>query len=196
MKSLELYAMEWLRYKARCVLLVNERSIRYGAGRPDCLGVRANRTTVEVEVKRSLADFKNNAAKRHATYRSRGSEWHEAQAPSQFYFIVPFKLVARVTPLLPSWAGLLATPHAAQVRRPRDDEARVIVRAPTNRKASRLTVRECVEASALQTNMVLAQRRKIDELKERVKAMERGEFICRKCGLRKDGERDKREPQF
>lgn len=164
MKSLETYAMEWLRYSARCVLLVNERPIRYGTGRPDCMGVRKNRSIVEVEVKRSLTDFKNNALKRHATYRERGSEYHERQAPSQFYFIVPFKLVAQVTPLLPSYSGLLSAPHAMV-----KDEAFVVVRAPVNRLAIRLTLRECVEASALQTNMVLAQRRKIDELKERLK---------------------------
>lgn len=28
----------------------------------------------------------------------------------------------------------------------------------------------------------------IDELREKVRELERGEYICKKCGLRKDGE--------
>lgn len=163
MKSLETYAMEWLRYKAGCVLLVNQRSVTYGGGVPDCVGVKRSRHVIEVEVKRSLQDFKANSDKRHIRMRD-WSEWHRMNAPRQFYFIVPFALLPKVRPLLPPWAGLLSAPNAFQVQ-----EAHVVVKAPVNDRARKLTLNECVRASALQTNMVLAQHRKIDELKTKLR---------------------------
>ncbi len=165
MKSLETFAMEWLRYTAGCVLLVNQRSLTWQhSGVPDCVGVKRSRHLIEVEVKRSLQDFKANALKRHVVYRERGLKHFEKHAARQFYFIVPFKLVAKVQPLLPAWAGLLSAPNSFQ-----EQEAHVIVKAPVNDMAERMSLIDCVRASSLQTNMVLSQHRKIDELRERLR---------------------------
>jgi hypothetical protein len=67
----------------------------------------------EVEIKISLADFKNDFSKKqtkHAILRW-GSYWngqhYTAARPNYFSYCVPFELVEKVLPLVPPYAGLL-----------------------------------------------------------------------------------------
>jgi len=156
-KSLEQFAMEWLRYERRCVIVLNERTPRFWQGRPDCIGVTRDRHVVEVECKRTMSDFEANGNKRHLRNLTVFSDTF----PRQYYFMVPYKLAARVKLLLPAWAGLMHAPNAMQAQ-----QAWVVVRAPVNERAKRLSLRECVESVALMTNQILAQQRRIQELKD------------------------------
>ena len=102
--TMELAAMHWLRYQKGCALITLERQPRFMAwARPDVLGLTTKRELVEVEIKRTLSDFKANAKKRHVRYRDNFiTQW-----PHWFYFLVPKALAPEVADLRPTWAGLL-----------------------------------------------------------------------------------------
>lgn len=102
--SLEVAAIEWLRYEHSCPLVCMERSPIYGGGVPDVVGVTKKRLVIEIEVKRTLSDFKANEKKTGVIWRRQGlcSEY-----PLKFYFLVPPKLVDKVKPLLKDGEGLL-----------------------------------------------------------------------------------------
>lgn len=151
--NLELMAMRWLRFEKRCRLAMFERSPRQAwCGQPDVLGVTDRRYLYEIEIKRSLSDFKANQRKPFHRLRTIGpSEFHDAKYPKMFWFLVPFELVDKVKPILPSWAGLL--------RGPTDGEIQTIwsvVKAPANNKSVPLTTKECVYLSQQMSNQILS----------------------------------------
>lgn len=76
------------------------------------------------------------------------------KAPRQFYFLVPEKIVLKVAPITPEWAGL------AFLRDERFFD--VLKTAPLNQKSQRLTVRECVKIFHLISNQLVAQANAID----------------------------------
>ncbi len=61
--TLEYHALAWLRFEKRCPIVMLERGISY-ISRPDALGITTARYMVEIEIKRSLADFTKNNDKR------------------------------------------------------------------------------------------------------------------------------------
>lgn len=87
-QPLEASALEWLRYDRRCLLVCTERTPMADPCRPDVLGVLPNRRLIEIEIKRSMADFRANGDKRGMQHRP---FW-----PSQFYFLVPREMVEKV----------------------------------------------------------------------------------------------------
>ncbi len=104
-------------------------------GIPDCLGITKARYTIEVEIKRSLSDFKANAEKHHV--RSRDlflSNW-----PKEFWFLVPESLALRASQHCPDWAGLAFMPE-------KRIHFTITKEAPINREAARLSVKECCKA--------------------------------------------------
>lgn len=128
---LETRALHWLLYKGGCHYAVCERSPRPITGEPDVLGVKAGRRMVEIEIKRSVSDFRANAKKRHVVNR----DIYIDRWPYQFYFLVPLALKNKVLPILPSWAGLMT-----------DESFYVQIEkvAPINKLSKRLTVKECL----------------------------------------------------
>lgn len=164
MKSLELYAMEWLRYQRRCIMVLSQRCPRYCNGVPDVIGVLESRLIVEIECKRTLADFKNNGKKWHIRQRETNSAWDLENRPYQFYFMVPFALVHKVEKILPEWAGLMHTPAAFQVQ-----EVHIVKKAPINKHSKAMDDDEFTSSIALMTNQILAQQAKINQLIERLK---------------------------
>lgn len=97
-------ALAWLKNNRKCSVLAIERSpwddVRY---RPDVIGVSPGRKCIEIEIKRSLADFKQDTRK--SVWRHRYN--FKTAWPDQFYFFTPPTLVQRVLPLLPAGLGLL-----------------------------------------------------------------------------------------
>ncbi len=144
--NLEASAMYWLRFEKRCKAVLRERSPRcpYGS-RPDVVGIMQSRYVIEVEAKRSMSDFRANGSKIHIRNRVEG---HLKRYPRQFYFIVPESLVEKVMPELPGYAGLI-TPHYAS--------SKVIVKAPLNYEATKLTWKECVRLGECLSNQMIAQ---------------------------------------
>lgn len=130
--ELECAVVEWLRYERGCRIVVLERGLGSNY-RPDVMGVNRNRMVVEVECKRSLSDFKADAAKRITSWRQSG-----ALNVSQFYYMVPPALVEPVRALLPSYAGLLtlSKEHSPFTKL---NKCRCAAAAPVNRSARRLS---------------------------------------------------------
>lgn len=96
-------AIGWLRFEQRCFLVATERSPVATRCRPDIIGVLRDRRFIEIELKRSKADFVANAAKHSIRWRLQTG----VGLPFRFYFAVPPTLVPAVQPLLQPDEGLL-----------------------------------------------------------------------------------------
>lgn len=146
--SPELRAFAYLRHIRRCPIVLFERTPRpcEWSDRPDAIGVTPARYLIEIEVKRSLADFRANAKKRHVENRQHClKRW-----PKQFYFLTPISIHQRVLAELPEWAGLLAFDNMTQ------HYVEVIRQAPVNRESRKLTFKEAVSLAHLMANQVWA----------------------------------------
>lgn len=139
-------AMRWLRWKKNCVLVLTERSTReWACGRPDVLGITCARYMIEVEVKRTIQDFRADSKKRCRTTRHLYPEY----SPKLFYYAVPPELVSLETEL-PAWAGLLSVPER------RSWGLEVIRAAPVNQESRKLTVKECLRIAHLMSNEIIS----------------------------------------
>lgn len=111
--TLEAAAAEWLRYEHRCPVVMTERSPwdSLAAGRPDVCGVRHTSkklVVIEIEVKRTVADYAANQEKRCMQLRQR---WQDC-VPFQFYFMLAPEIARKIVP--PVWAGVLTVDPAAR----------------------------------------------------------------------------------
>lgn len=86
--TLEAAALSWLRYERRCFLVCLGRNPHKELCIPDVLGLGPDRKLIEIEIKRTMADFRQNGNKRGLKWRT---YW-----PKQFYFLVPPKIAERV----------------------------------------------------------------------------------------------------
>lgn len=136
-------------YAKKCYFVTRERTPVYGAGTPDVLGVTAGRKLIEIEIKRSLSDFRANSGKFHIIHRNKFIE----SAPYQFYFLVPAMLVEKVKPELPEWAGLMS-----------DEEVwcKVLVNAPVNKASKRLSPIQCCKLMRNISNHLCSVENKLD----------------------------------
>lgn len=99
-------ALNWLRFTQRCWIITDERAIWHGF-RPDAIGVKkmhGGYVCVEVEVKTTMTDFRNNAFKRCMEQRAQGWAYF---MPWKYYFCVPPQIADAVLAELPTGAGLL-----------------------------------------------------------------------------------------
>ena len=146
--NLELMAMSWLRWQKRCVIIVNERTPReYPCGLPDVLGVLQSRYLIEIEVKRTLSDFKADALKPSRRCR----DLYPKKFPKQFYYLVLPGMVEKVQPLLPDWAGLMRGPGDQDVQC-----VHVVKTAPTNHESQRLSTKECAKLVYKMANQIVS----------------------------------------
>lgn len=153
--SLELHAALWLRMEKDCPIVLMERSPRYGHGKPDVLGITNARFMLEIEIKRSLSDFRANAAKHHVRNRDAGIANLE-QWPKQFWFLVPPDLVDKVEPELPEWAGLLTIKDRRSAGWYTDVFA--IKKAPINHKSKKLSLKDGLKMLRVVGNEVFSLR--------------------------------------
>ncbi len=92
-KYLKAVGAGWLRYHLKCPLVTFERGIWYYCHSPDILGVRTTGYSVEIEVKVTWKDFKDNFDKRCIINRKHiTTDYH----PASMYFIVPPELVDKI----------------------------------------------------------------------------------------------------
>lgn len=146
--SLEFMAMTWLKFEKRCDALLRERTPRYGHGLPDVLGINASRYVFEIEIKRSLSDFKANSLKPHIAARE-AHPVHAKYWPKYFWYLVPHELCCRVKPLVPPWAGLLRGPDASERQ-----QIISVKPAKANAAAEKLSLLECARLMHCMANQI------------------------------------------
>ena len=145
--NLELCAMWWCWIEKKCHYIIEQRAPRFWLGSPDILGVTKQRFLIEIEVKRSAADFRKDADKRHRKNRDR---FIEDQA-KQFYYMMPRELAEKLRPEIPEWAGLMCPDYGGQ-------SATVLKVAPVNSKSKRLSLKECAKMCRYMTNHMMSSR--------------------------------------
>lgn len=145
--NLELLALRWLKWERRCMIVLRERSPRETiCGRPDVLGITRARFMIEIEIKRSMADFRADGKK--DARRRREQNGLEPLFPRQFYYFTPRKLAETIGPMIPPWAGLMTVSEY--------DGPLVLRVAPSNHASKRLTIKECVQLAYLQSNYIVS----------------------------------------
>lgn len=148
--NLELLAMRWLRWEKRCIIVLTERSPRaQSCGEPDVLGITKDRYMYEIEVKRTISDFRADAEKPSRKFRDDG--WRTPKLPKQFYYLVPSKLAEKVNGELPDWAGLMRGPEDGDVC-----QVHVLRKAPVWKPSMKLTPKECSYLVLKMANQILA----------------------------------------
>lgn len=153
MKDLELFAMEFLRFEKRCRVAIVERSPRPHHGQPDVLGITNDRYLLEIEIKRSVSDFKANALKPHIQQRGLlRCQPLNVHWPKMFWYLVPYDLVEKVRPLVPDWAGLLRGPGTDETQ-----QLYSVIKAQPNSASKRLTVKECIKLFNCMSNQLYSQ---------------------------------------
>lgn len=149
--SLELMALRWLLYEKRCEIALRERSPRqWQCGEPDVMGITKSRHMIEVEVKRSVSDFKRDFTKRSREDKYR--EFWRFKLPRNFYYLVPAHLVFKIEPMVPKWAGLLRGPTSEEPQ-----GLFVVKKAPVNTDSERLTVKECCRLVRMMANWAMTE---------------------------------------
>lgn len=153
--TLELLAIRWLRFEKRCRVAMVERSPRLWNGRPDVLAITKSGHLLEIEIKRSIQDFRANADKPHIRRRSIAGNGFLAgeddMAPQYFWYLVPPELVKKAEAELPPWAGLLRGPGEDEIQ-----SLHSVVKAPKNKASKRLTIREKVNLGQCMANQILS----------------------------------------
>jgi len=157
--NLELMAMRWLWLEKDCHYILEQRSPRLFCGVPDVIGITKSRYLIEIEIKRSVADFRNDFKKPQIVRRNTGTDtvWGEMQLkhyPKYFYYLMPRKIYEKVINEIPAWAGVLCESEN-QVT------AMVLKKSPSNSEPNRLSTEECVRAVRLMVNHMMTG--KLDE---------------------------------
>jgi hypothetical protein len=144
--------MSWLRYDKGCPIVVFERGPWAHLGhRPDVMAVTKKRELVEVEIKRTFADFKQDVEKR--IWQSR--DLFKRGWPSFFHFLVTPDLVTRAEPLLRDGFGLVTIDPAQSTFS--GLPAIVSVKRATRQKDARdLTTRQLVEMVSHQSGSLIS----------------------------------------
>lgn len=127
--SLEKSAVYWLRFKRGACVILLERWPLCARARPDVFGVTRGRQTIEVEIKRTMNDFRANARKFHVANRDNVAH----QLAHFTYFLVPNSIEEKVMQELPEWAGLLIVNE-------HEYDIKVRKRAPMNKMAKKLSL--------------------------------------------------------
>ena len=148
--NLELMALRWLLYERRCEIALCERSPRSDwCGEPDVLGITPARYMIEIEIKRSVSDFRADSRKQSREPLFRQS--YARRLPKQFYYLVPAALVGRVQSEVPVWAGLMRGPSKGGYA------LEIIKDAPINRESMRLSVKECCRMVRMVANWAMTK---------------------------------------
>lgn len=129
------------------MVAIRERNPFGYFGRPDVLGILGSGHRIEVEIKRTMSDFRANAKKWHVV----GRENLLRKWPRNFYFCVPGELLERVQVELPDYAGLLYQ---------NDFDLAVAKIAPTNNSAEKISLKTLPKLARCVGNQIYASERK------------------------------------
>ncbi len=147
--SLELAAMRWLWLEQKCLVVLEERTPKYGMGLPDVLGVTPGRYLTEIEIKRSRSDFKADFQKPHRANRNLNGNGllKLTNHPRQFYYMMPPDLATDLEWEIPDWAGLMTLDQVCW--------AKIIKIAPVNKDSIKLSLKQCVRLSRMMTSHMM-----------------------------------------
>ncbi len=159
-------AMRWLWLDKMCHYVLEQRSPRLFRGVPDVIGITKSRFLIEIEIKRSVADFRNDAKKPHIAQRGTekfsmiGADYTLKNSPKYFYYMMPRKIADKVINEIPEWAGLL-------VAQENQLTATVLKKAPANSLSKRLSLEECIRAVRLMVNHMMTTQLDMEANKNR-----------------------------
>lgn len=138
-RVLKAVAMQWLRYERGHMVVTMERvPCPRWCGIPDVIGVNLRREVTEIEIKCTVADFKNNEKKRCRQQRIE----HYTRDPHLYYFLVPRDIVEKVKPLLVMKGAGLMTITEKKSGYTKLPMVEVVVNAQRNPSAQPLSVKE------------------------------------------------------
>lgn len=109
-------AVIWLRYDRGCTVVTMERG--FGSCIPDVMGVTQTRHLIEIEIKRTMADFRANEKKRGMQIRAR-EVGQRYWIPKYFYFLVLPEMVEKVLAEIPEdnqCVGVMSFPRSFGAR--------------------------------------------------------------------------------
>lgn len=154
--NLELMAMRWLWIEARCHYLLEQRTPSYTGGVPDVIGITRGRFLIEVEIKRTVSDFRADMAKRHRQNFQERAPYR----PRQLYYLMPDEVYEKVKLEIPQWAGAMTNDKSL---------ASLTVRkvAPVNKESKRLTIEDCVRAARQMVAHSMSLRNRLETCKNR-----------------------------
>jgi hypothetical protein len=108
-RSMKYEALKWLRLQQRCMFIATE----VGAYNSDVLGINEKKM-IEVEIKISIQDFKNDFKKyKHNLYSGTYGDSSNQWIPTHFYFAVTEELVEPVKEFLEE-VSVMRFPRANQ----------------------------------------------------------------------------------
>lgn len=146
--TLERQAMQFLRFEKRCPVAVFERH-PFGYWQPDVLGVTKSRYLLEIEIKRSLSDFRADSHKAHIARRT--GQGDTASDPKFFWYLVTKELAEKILPFVPPWAGLMRAGDNNRIER---SSVVILKPAPVNSLAKRLTPKQSVKLAQCMANQI------------------------------------------
>lgn len=144
--NLEILAMRWLWLEKNCHYITRERTPRSGHGQPDVLGMTKARYLIEVEIKRSMSDFRADSKKWSRLSRE-SSVANTKLFPKFFFYCAEIKLAEKMVPEIPQWAGLLAFDGFRPC---------VLLNAPENECSKKVSFKECVKGARAMVNHIMS----------------------------------------
>lgn len=163
-------AVQWLRYERQCVVVAIERT--FGCCQADVVGLSAKRHVTEIEIKRTMADFRANGKKHGMKLREKdasmgvaigGDTWWTV--PHQFYFLVEHAMVEKCKDELPPGCGLLSPQMEGEsyMKSLYPEIPKLVVRvvAPTDSRARKLSMKKCVQMAKNQSGTIFSLLRQI-----------------------------------
>lgn len=144
--NLEFMAMRWLWLEKDCHYILEQRTPRHCGGIPDVIGITKARFLVEIEIKRSAADFKADFLKHQRKLENLQPKYRARF----FYYMMPRELAEKLLPQMPEHAGLLCNSE-------NNYTATVLKRAVSNPASERLSVKECVRACRMMVNHMMTK---------------------------------------
>ena len=159
---LEVSALAWLRYEKRCPIVSLERwpLSDWVHGRPDVCGVTEYGKVIQVEIKMTWGDYRNDAKK------PKNLEWKtDKNGPWKSYYLAPIGLADRIKDDRPKGWGVLKPSIRKSMYAEQFDL--FAIRACKGQEASRqLSAGDMVAACAHQAGTVCALGRKVVRLME------------------------------
>lgn len=142
----------YFRYQKQCPIICFERNIDNYMSTPDVLAIDKQRRLIEVEVKVSMSDLKNDAKKRIWKFREIIGDKSFYAVPYQFYYAVPYEIQDKALEIIKGWkkegkecgkAGLLVV-HQRSPKQIGLKDVHCEHRAPINKAAKKLTIKQTI----------------------------------------------------